>query len=82
MKHPTLVIVASFLLMGSFVWIAENVSTYLGAWTYPDQHEGWHLVSLGKLSSWALLVIITFIIVADLKHLKGAALGTRAPAPT
>jgi uncharacterized membrane protein YoaT (DUF817 family) len=67
----------SFVLIGFFVWVAENVSTYLGAWTYPNQARAWTWVSLGKISSWSLLVIISFIIVADLKHLKGRL--SRAP---
>lgn len=60
----------AFVLVGFFVWVAENISTFFGAWVYPHQTEGWRLVGLGKMSSWALLVIVTFIIVADLKHVK------------
>jgi uncharacterized membrane protein YoaT (DUF817 family) len=60
----------AFLLIGFFVWIAENISTFFGAWVYPHQIAGWELVGFGKLSSWSLLVIVTFIIVADLKHVK------------
>jgi len=60
----------AFLLIGGFVWIAENVSTYLGAWVYPNQLRHWAPVSLGKLSSWSLLVIVSFLIVADLKHVR------------
>jgi uncharacterized membrane protein YoaT (DUF817 family) len=60
----------SFLLIGFFVWVAENIATYFGAWTYPNQREGWRLVGLGKIGSWGLLVILSFILVADLKHLK------------
>lgn len=67
-RHMKLVL--SFLLIGFFIWIAENISTLFGAWQYPDQTEVWQLVSLGKISSWALLVIISIIIIADLKHLK------------
>ena len=59
-----------FLLVGFFVWVAENIATFFGAWAYPHQSEGWRLVGLGKISSWGLLVIVTFIIVADLKHVK------------
>ena len=66
-KMPLMV---SFLLIGFFVWVAENVSTFLGAWSYPDQLRTWNLVSLGKISSWCLLVIISFVIVADLKHAR------------
>jgi uncharacterized membrane protein YoaT (DUF817 family) len=57
----------SFLLIGFFVWLAENIATYFGAWVYPEQHTAWTLVSFGKISSWGLLVIVTFVIVAALK---------------
>lgn len=60
----------SFLLIGFFIWIAENISTFLGAWTYPGQEKTWSLVHIGKISSWFLLVVISVIIVAQLKHLK------------
>lgn len=60
----------SFVLIGFFVWIAENVSTYLGAWVYPSQRAGWNLVSAHIFSSWSLLVIVSFIIVAELKHVR------------
>lgn len=60
----------SFFLIAFFVWIAENISTFLGAWQYPDQQLGWKLVSFHKVGSWSLLVIISFIIVAHLRHVK------------
>ncbi len=69
----------SFLLIGFFVWVAENVATYFGAWAYPNQRAGWRLVGLGKISSWALLVILSFILVADLKHLKARRSGVKQP---
>jgi uncharacterized membrane protein YoaT (DUF817 family) len=62
--------ILSFLLIGFFIWIAENISTFFGAWQYPDQSKTWQLVHLSKISSWFLLVIISIIIVANLKHLK------------
>ena len=62
----------AFLLIAFFIWIAENVSTYLGAWKYPDQIHEWTLVEFGKISSWTLLVIVSFIIVAYLKHYRAA----------
>lgn len=60
----------AFLLIGFFIWIAENIATLLGAWRYPNQQTGWELVHLSKISSWFLLVIVSFIIVAQLKNLK------------
>ncbi|TYP74564.1 DUF817 domain-containing protein [Paenibacillus methanolicus] len=60
----------SFVLVGFFIWLAENIATFFNAWKYPDQHETWRLVSFSKISSWFLLVIISVIIVAQLKHVK------------
>lgn len=60
----------SFLLIGFFIWIAENISTFLGAWSYPDQERVWRIVHIGKISSWFLLVVISIIIVAQLKRVK------------
>jgi len=75
-RMPLLV---SFGLIAFFIWIAENISTYFGAWKYPDQIHAWNLVSFGKISSWFLLVIISVIIVADLKHLKRRRAARHAP---
>jgi uncharacterized membrane protein YoaT (DUF817 family) len=60
----------SFALIGLFVWVAENISTFLGAWVYPEQRAAWRVVAPDKISSWVLLVIVSFLIVADLKHLR------------
>lgn len=65
-------ILLSFLLVGLFIWIAENISTFFGAWTYPDQERVWTIVHVSKISSWFLLVVISVIIVAQLKHVKSA----------
>lgn len=61
----------SFVLIGFFIWIAENIATFFGAWEYPNQTEAWSIVHLGKVSSWLLLVIVSFLIVATLKLVKG-----------
>jgi uncharacterized membrane protein YoaT (DUF817 family) len=63
-------LVLSFLLIGFFIWIAENMATYLGAWKYATQHEGWKMVSLGKISSWFLLVVLSIVIVIQLKFFR------------
>lgn len=63
-------VVVSFVLIGFFIWLAENIATLLGAWRYTYQHGGWAMVSYQKISSWAFLVIVSYIIVAELKHVK------------
>lgn len=63
-------ILLGFLLVALFIWIAENIGTFAHAWVYPSQEEGWHLVSLQKLGSWYLLMIISFVLVS-LLHVRG-----------
>ncbi|MNW40369.1 hypothetical protein D3C74_174820 [compost metagenome] len=70
-------LILSFLLIGFFIWVAENISTFLGAWSYPDQEHVWRIVHIGKISSWFLLVVISVIIVAQLKHVKKGMDNTR-----
>ncbi|MDQ3071700.1 MAG: DUF817 domain-containing protein [Bacteroidota bacterium] len=60
----------AFFLIGFFIWLAENIATFLGAWKYAYQHDGWQAVHIQKLSSWSLLVIVSVIIVAHLKFVK------------
>lgn len=59
-----------FVLTGFFIWLAENISTFFGVWKYPDQLGAWSAVHIGKWSSWSLLVLMTFTIVVNLKHIK------------
>lgn len=60
----------AFVLIGFFIWLAENISTFFGVWRYPDQLGAWSVVHAGKWGAWSLLVIMTFTIVAHLKHIK------------
>jgi uncharacterized membrane protein YoaT (DUF817 family) len=69
-RDRTMPLLVSFLLIGFFVWLAENVSTFFGVWRYPNQLGAWTAVHVGKWSSWSLLVVMTFTIVANLKHIK------------
>ena len=47
-----------------FIYLAENIGTWAGAWMYPDQLDGWQPVSITKLVSWFLLMIISVVLVA------------------
>ena len=60
----------AFVLIGFFIWLAENISTFFGIWHYPNQLGAWSAVHIGKWSSWSMLVIMTITIVAHLKHIK------------
>jgi uncharacterized membrane protein YoaT (DUF817 family) len=69
-RDRSMPLLLAFVLIGFFIWLAENVSTFFGVWRYPNQIGAWAVVHLGKWSSWSLLVIMTFTIVANLKHIK------------
>ncbi|WP_421791969.1 DUF817 domain-containing protein [Hyphobacterium sp.] len=63
-KHRFMPLVVGLLLVALFIWFAENIGTFARAWAYPGQEEGWHMVSIQKLGSWYLLMIISFVLVA------------------
>jgi uncharacterized membrane protein YoaT (DUF817 family) len=69
-RDRTMPLLLGFVLIGFFIWLAENISTFFGVWRYPNQMGAWTSVHVGKWSSWSLLVIMTFTIVANLKHIK------------
>jgi len=53
-----------FFLVALFIWFAENISTFYSVWVYPNQRHGWTLVSWSKLTSWWLLMMISFVLVS------------------
>lgn len=53
-----------FFLVALFIWFAENLGTLGRAWAYPGQEAGWEMVSLAKLGSWFLLMIISVVMVS------------------
>ncbi|MDE2427105.1 MAG: DUF817 domain-containing protein [Burkholderiales bacterium] len=69
-RDRSMPLLLAFVLIGFFIWLAENMGTFFGIWRYPNQIGAWSTVHLGKWSSWSLLVIMTFTIVAHLKHIK------------
>jgi len=71
-KRRSMPLALAFCLIAFFIWVAENISTFLGAWQYPHQVHIWNVVSTNKITSWFLLVIISFIIISYLKQYKEA----------
>jgi len=57
-------LMVGWLLVALFIWFAENIGTFARAWTYPDQADGWAMVSPAKLGAWYLLMYISFVLVA------------------
>lgn len=68
----------SFVLIGFFLWLAENLATLLRAWQYPAQESVWTLVHAAKLGSWSLLVVVSIVLVAAVKATEGRLYGVPA----
>jgi len=66
-KMPLLL---GFFLVALFIWFAENLGTVSKAWLYPNQLDGWAVVSPAKLGSWYLLMIISFVLVTIVNRPK------------
>lgn len=69
-EHRPMPLLLGLTLVALFIWIAENIGTFTKTWAYPGQESGWQMVSLGKLGSWFLLMIISFVLVSALHGLK------------
>lgn len=65
----------SFVLIGAFLWVAENAATLLRAWQYPSQQSMWTLVHPAKVGSWSLLVVVSIVLVAAIKATEGRLYG-------
>ncbi len=66
--HRPMPLVIGFVLVALFIWFAENIGTFARAWSYPGQEHAWQMVSLSKLGSWYLLMIISFVLVAAVQY--------------
>ncbi|SDD81228.1 Uncharacterized membrane protein YoaT, DUF817 family [Rhodospira trueperi] len=69
--HRSMPLLLGFLLVAVFIWFAENIGTYARAWVYPDQEDGWRMVSIAKLGSWYLLMMLSFVLVSLINPVRG-----------
>jgi len=59
-----------WFLVALFIWFAENLATYAHVWIYPNQAAAWHMVPLAKLTSWYLLMLLSFVLVSLINPLR------------
>lgn len=69
-RDRKLPLLLSFVLFGFFIWFIEKISDFCSLWSYLNPLGAWSTVHVGKWSSCALFVVITFIIIAKLKFIK------------
>ncbi len=62
--YRSMPLLLGLVLVSLFIWLSENIGTYTKTWLYPSQQHGWAMVSLGKLGSWFLLLIISYTLVS------------------
>lgn len=62
--HRHMPLLLGWFLVALFIWLAENIATFANIWVYPNQQEGWELVPFAKLSSWYLLMMLSFVLVS------------------
>ncbi len=63
-SHRRMPLLVGLGLVALFIWFAENIGTFTGTWLYPNQRVQWVPVSFAKLSSWFLLMIVSYTLVA------------------
>lgn len=61
--HRSMPLLLGLLLVALFIWFSENIGTFTHTWIYPSQLQGWSMVSVAKLGSWFLLLIISYTLV-------------------
>lgn len=68
--HRNMPLLLGWFLVALFIWFAENLATYANIWIYPNQSLEWRMVSIAKLSSWYLLMLLSFVLVALTSKIK------------
>ena len=62
--HRHMPILLGWFFVALFIWFAENIATYANIWIYPNQSVEWKMVPIAKLSSWYLLMLLSFVLVS------------------
>jgi uncharacterized membrane protein YoaT (DUF817 family) len=62
--HRSMPLLLGLMLVSLFIWFSENIGTFTKIWLYPSQRHGWSMVSVDKLGSWFLLLIISYTLVS------------------
>ena len=68
--HRSMPLLLGFSLVALFIWFAENIGTVTGTWLYPRQVAHWTMVPPSKLTSWLLLMIVSYTLVAWINGIK------------
>ena len=81
-KPRRMPILVGVLLIAFFIWIAENLGTFGGAWVYPSQRHRWEMVPIAKIGAWYLLIILSFVLTTIVHRPQAPARDDLASIPT
>jgi uncharacterized membrane protein YoaT (DUF817 family) len=59
-----------WFLVALFIWFAENIATWANIWIYPNQAGNWQMVPLTKLTSWYLLMLLSFVLITVINQVN------------
>ncbi len=70
--HRNMFLLLGWFLVSLFIWFAENIATYANIWIYPNQQAEWQIVPIAKLTSWYLLMMLSFVLITCIRkiHLR------------
>ncbi|MCC8967870.1 DUF817 domain-containing protein [Bradyrhizobium sp. Pear76] len=63
-RYRAMPLLLGLVLVSLFIWFTENIGTFTKTWLYPSQRLGWSMVSIDKLGSWFLLLIVSYTLVS------------------
>lgn len=69
-SYQEMPLLIGWFLVALFIWFAENLATFANIWIYPNQKEKWEMVSISKLSSWYLLMLLSFVLVSLINNIR------------
>ena len=84
-EHRSMPLLLGLVLVTLFIWFSENIGTFTKIWIYPSQRHGWSMVSVDKIGSWFLLLIISYTLVSLInkpreRSVRSGRLGVRSVA--
>ncbi|MEO0496754.1 MAG: DUF817 domain-containing protein [Pseudomonadota bacterium] len=68
LRRWRLPLLAPFLFLAGLIYVAENIATFGRAWVYPNQAQGWQMVSPAKFGSWFLLMLVSWALVSAVRR--------------
>ena len=63
-RETSLPLLLPFAMLAVLLWLAENIATAANIWLYPHQLQQWQMVSVHKIGSWFMLMLLSFVLVS------------------